>query len=227
MCGHKSKKREPQGYPAGSGRRPQGPSGSHSGKRCRCKRPAWLQHQNDPSRSVRPRCSPVGRRCDRRKTLAKTLDNDPAGLCRKGLGELMLTPWRKTATACRAGTVALALLILASAGARAQTPEPEQGSEIGTVVEAFLSPHQEPGEEKDAPKRALPDALKSTGSPVLRANRTGRGYGKVRFTKDLSRASSTSNSRTSRPPTWSCFTSIADAPTCSVRSSSTSATSTS
>ena len=45
-----------------------------------------------------------------------------------------------------------------------------------TVVEAFLSPHQEPGEEKDAPKRALPDPLKSTGSPVLRANRTGRGY---------------------------------------------------
>jgi hypothetical protein len=84
----------------------------------------------------------------------------------------------------------LAVAFAASAVASAWAQEklnPKSGSEIGTVVEAFLSPHQEPGEEKDTP-RAIPDAFRSKAPSLLRAERKGIGHGRIRFTRDLSRA---------------------------------------
>lgn len=62
-----------------------------------------------------------------------------------------------------------------------------QGQEIGWAYEAYLSPHQEPGEEKDMPAY-IPPAFHSTTPSLLRAERPSRGHGVVRFTKDLSRA---------------------------------------
>lgn len=62
-----------------------------------------------------------------------------------------------------------------------------QGQEIGLVYEAFLSPMQEPGEEKDTPDY-IPNEFKSTAPSLLRAQRASQGHGIVRFTKDLSRA---------------------------------------
>lgn len=65
--------------------------------------------------------------------------------------------------------------------------DPSRGQEIGYVYEAFLSPHQEPGEEEDAPA-FTPDELLSSAPSQLRANRTSRGHGMLRITKDLSKA---------------------------------------
>lgn len=68
--------------------------------------------------------------------------------------------------------------------------EPSLGAEIGLQVEAFLSPHQEPGEESDTPK-TVPKQFQSTAPSKSRVEREAaghRGHGKVRFTRDLSRA---------------------------------------
>ena len=65
--------------------------------------------------------------------------------------------------------------------------DPSRGQEIGSVFEAFLSPHQEGGEESDTPA-AVPEVFKSTGPSVPRDARTSRGHGVLSFTKDLSRA---------------------------------------
>ena len=83
-------------------------------------------------------------------------------------------------------SLAAALALLTAARA-AEPLDPRRGSETGTVVEAFLTPHQEPGEEKDTP-RLTPDAFRSTAPSLLRAERKGRGHGRVSFTRDLSRA---------------------------------------
>jgi hypothetical protein len=64
---------------------------------------------------------------------------------------------------------------------------PNQNQEIGFVYEAFLSPHQEPGEEENAPKIA-PSSLRSTAPSVPRNQRQSKGHGVVQFTKDLSKA---------------------------------------
>ncbi len=64
---------------------------------------------------------------------------------------------------------------------------PAAGQEIGFAYEAFLSPHQEGGEEKDTPS-LTPNQFKSTAPSLLRSERTGRGHGVVRITKDLSKA---------------------------------------
>ena len=64
---------------------------------------------------------------------------------------------------------------------------PARGSELGTVFEAFLSPHQEGGEEEDTPS-VIPDVFKSTAPSVPRNQRTSRGHGTLSFTKDLSKA---------------------------------------
>jgi hypothetical protein len=64
--------------------------------------------------------------------------------------------------------------------------DPQKGQEIGSVFEAFLSPQQEPGEEKDTPA-STPKQFKSTAPSLLRSERKGRGHGVLRFTKDLSK----------------------------------------
>ena len=81
----------------------------------------------------------------------------------------------------------IAGLMAATAASAQTTLNPKAGSEIGTIVEAYLSPHQEPGEEKDTP-RIVPKEFRSTAPSLLRDERKGFGHGRVRFTKDLSRA---------------------------------------
>lgn len=63
---------------------------------------------------------------------------------------------------------------------------PDEGLSVGSRYEAFLSPQQEPGEERDTPS-LVPDAFRSTAPSLLRNERTSRGHGVLRFTRDLSR----------------------------------------
>lgn len=65
--------------------------------------------------------------------------------------------------------------------------DPAKGSEIGASYQAWLSPHQEGGEEKDTPL-AVPKAFRSSTPSVNRDQRPSRGHGMLRFTKDLSSA---------------------------------------
>lgn len=62
-----------------------------------------------------------------------------------------------------------------------------QGSHVGKVYEAYLSPHQEPGEEKDTPK-SVPKTFQSAQPSQLRSERNSRGYGRISFSNDLSKA---------------------------------------
>jgi len=64
---------------------------------------------------------------------------------------------------------------------------PSRGQDIGTVFEAFLSPHQQGGEEEDTP-RLIPAVFRSTASSVPRNERPSRGHGVLSFTNDLSKA---------------------------------------
>ncbi|MEZ4629995.1 MAG: CHRD domain-containing protein [Deinococcales bacterium] len=64
---------------------------------------------------------------------------------------------------------------------------PSQGLEIGTIFEAYLSPHQEGGEEQDTPP-LTPAIFKSTAPSLLRTERLSQGHGVLSFSKDLSRA---------------------------------------
>ena len=83
----------------------------------------------------------------------------------------------------------LALWLTASSLAQPAPPalDPAQGAEIGARYQAWLSPHQEGGEEKDTPA-AVPRAFRSTTPSVNREQRPSRGHGMLRFSKDLSRA---------------------------------------
>ncbi|MEO1704520.1 MAG: CHRD domain-containing protein [Pseudomonadota bacterium] len=65
--------------------------------------------------------------------------------------------------------------------------DPARGSEIGAVFEAWLSPHQEGGEEQDTPA-IIPQTFRSTTPSLDRAERTSRGHGTLSFSRDLSRA---------------------------------------
>jgi hypothetical protein len=68
--------------------------------------------------------------------------------------------------------------------------EPGRGKEVGPVFEAYLSPHQEGGEEEDTPK-SVPSQFRSSAPSLSRAAREAAGHrahGQVRFSKDLSRA---------------------------------------
>lgn len=64
---------------------------------------------------------------------------------------------------------------------------PASGAEVGFVYEAFLSPHQEGGEEQDTPG-LVPPQFRSTAPSVDRADRESRGHSVIEFTQDLSRA---------------------------------------
>lgn len=90
--------------------------------------------------------------------------------------------------------LALSHSILAQEGQRPeadrQSPiplNPSAGQEIGFVYQAFLSPHQEGGEEEDTPD-FIPPEFHSTASSVPRNERTSRGHAVIEFTKDLSKA---------------------------------------
>lgn len=88
-------------------------------------------------------------------------------------------------------TMLLALCIvplaMAQSALHAPTLDPAKGSEIGERYQAWLSPHQEGGEERDTPG-VVPKVFRSTTTSVDRDKRPSRGHGMVRFSKDLSRA---------------------------------------
>lgn len=68
--------------------------------------------------------------------------------------------------------------------------DPGRGLEVGQVFEAYLSPHQEGDEEENTPK-TTPEQFKSKGASQSRAEREAAGHrahGRVRFTRDFSRA---------------------------------------
>ncbi|MEM9725906.1 MAG: CHRD domain-containing protein [Pseudomonadota bacterium] len=63
----------------------------------------------------------------------------------------------------------------------------DAGAEAGVVFEAWLSPHQEAGEERDTPA-LVPRQFKSTTPSVDRDQRSSRGHGTLTFTRDFSKA---------------------------------------
>lgn len=63
----------------------------------------------------------------------------------------------------------------------------EEGAEIGPVFQAWMSPHQEGGEEQDTPS-FVPQMFQSTAPSVDRNDRVSKGHGTLAFTRDLSRA---------------------------------------
>ena len=67
--------------------------------------------------------------------------------------------------------------------------DPAQGATTFTTYEGWMSPQQQPGDEADAPK-ALGKAtgLQSSAPSVPREQRKSRGYGQLRFSKDLTKA---------------------------------------
>jgi hypothetical protein len=65
--------------------------------------------------------------------------------------------------------------------------QPERGVEIGTRYQAWLSPHQEGGEEADTPAM-VPRQFRATTASLNRDERKSAGHGVLRFTRDLSRA---------------------------------------
>lgn len=71
----------------------------------------------------------------------------------------------------------------------AQAKDPALGATTYTVYDAFMSPAQQPGEEADAPKAVAKSVgLVATQPSVPREQRKSRGYGQIRFTRDLTRA---------------------------------------
>lgn len=87
----------------------------------------------------------------------------------------------------------LALLVATPLAAQEIPPvsgialDPAAGGEIGQIYQAWLSPHQEGGEEEDTPG-LIPDVFRSTAPSVPRAERTSQGHGTLAFTRDLSKA---------------------------------------
>jgi hypothetical protein len=81
-------------------------------------------------------------------------------------------------------------LALASTLALLTTPalarEPAEGATTFVTYEAFLSPAQEPGEESETP-RPLQKSLGATAPSIPRAERKSRGWGQLRFSRDMSK----------------------------------------
>jgi hypothetical protein len=99
--------------------------------------------------------------------------------------QAMATPEKPSTTPVTTTPVAMNVPAQASAAL-----DPSRGQEVGLVFEAYLSPHQEAGEEEETPK-TVPKEFKSTTPSQDRAAREAaghRGHGRIRFTKDLSRA---------------------------------------
>lgn len=84
-------------------------------------------------------------------------------------------------------TPTILVFTLALSTLPAQAKDPASGATTFTVYEAYLSPAQEPGEESETPK-VLEKSLGATAPSVPRESRKSRGYGQIRFAKDLSKA---------------------------------------
>ncbi len=100
-------------------------------------------------------------------------------------------PHAATSTEAEAPAAPTPEMVAAASARRAALPavalDPQSGAAIGTTFKAFLSPHQEPAEEKDTPEKT-PKQFRSTAPSLLRSERQSRGHGIVRFSNDLSRA---------------------------------------
>jgi hypothetical protein len=83
--------------------------------------------------------------------------------------------------------VALAVSSLAIATEPPPQLNPTRGVEIGARYQAWLSPHQQGGEEADTPA-VVPRQFRSTTASLSRDERKSGGHGMLRFTRDLSRA---------------------------------------
>lgn len=109
----------------------------------------------------------------------------PAATASPPATEATATPANPATTPVTTTPVAMNVPTQASAAL-----DPSRGQEIGLEFEAYLSPHQEAGEEEETPK-AIPKVFKSTTPSQDRATREAaghRGHGRIRFTRDLSRA---------------------------------------
>lgn len=85
-----------------------------------------------------------------------------------------------------ATTVTALVVALAARPGRVAADDPALGATTYYTYEAFLSPAQEGGEESEIPK-PLVKSLGSTKPSTPRAERKSRGWGRVRFTKDLTK----------------------------------------
>lgn len=69
----------------------------------------------------------------------------------------------------------------------AQAKDPALGATTFTTYEAYMSPAQEPGEESEIPK-VLEKSLGATAPSIPRESRKSKGWGQIRFARDLSKA---------------------------------------
>lgn len=69
----------------------------------------------------------------------------------------------------------------------AAAKEPAVGETTFNVYEAFLSPAQEPGEESETPP-PLQKTLGATAPSTPRESRKSKGWGQIRFARNLSKA---------------------------------------
>jgi hypothetical protein len=83
-------------------------------------------------------------------------------------------------------SIALAFTLILFASP-AQAGDPAAGATTFTVYEAYLSPAQQPGEESETPP-PLKKSLGATQPSTPRDSRKSRGYGQIRFARDLSKA---------------------------------------
>lgn len=97
---------------------------------------------------------------------------------------------RSAATTTTASAAAPSSTTASSSPQPAPSLDAARGKEVGLVVEAYLSPHQESNEEENTPS-SVPQQFRSTTPSQTRAQREAaghRGHGQIRFSKDLSRA---------------------------------------
>ncbi len=82
-----------------------------------------------------------------------------------------------------------ALFVLSLLSTPAFAKDPSQGATTYTFYEGWMSPQQQPGEETDAPKAlAKVTGLQSTEPSVPREQRKSRGWGQLKFSRDLTKA---------------------------------------
>lgn len=105
------------------------------------------------------------------------------------LGELAFAPHASAAAEQKPNAPATPATATRPATA-APSLDPSRGQEVGLVVEAYLTPHQESDEEEATPG-IVPKQFRASTPSQNRAAREAaghRGHGVVRFSKDLSRA---------------------------------------
>jgi hypothetical protein len=88
---------------------------------------------------------------------------------------------------CSMRTPTILVSTLAVFSLPALAKDPATGATTFTVYEAYMSPAQQSGEETEVPK-LLEKSLGSTAPSTPRDQRKSRGWGQIRFAKDLTKA---------------------------------------